>query len=141
MASSAAPEGMTKQEFVGDYIMHHVQDADKWGIGGWYLYLPEHGSMFLQQRENYWTFLRDVAFPAWRSSANSWRGSWLGNLTAGPGALGTAAVSGGSGRVDGLEMIGLESMAVRAFSSETGLLSADGRLMIEMPQRPEEVDQ
>jgi hypothetical protein len=103
----------------------------------WYLYLPEHGSMFLQQTENYWTFLRDVAFPAWRSSANTWRGNWLGNLTAGPGALGTALVSGGSGRVNGLEMVGVESMAVQAFSSDTGLLSADGRLMIEMPQQQE----
>lgn len=106
----------------------------------WYLYLPEHGSMFLRQTENYWSFLREVAFPAWRNSANNWRGSWLGNLTAGPGALGTAAVSGGSGRVNGLEMVGVESLAVQAFSSDTGLVSADGRLMIEMPQQPDEVE-
>lgn len=99
----------------------------------WYVYLPEHGSMFIQQSENYWLFLRDVAFPAWRSSANNWRGSWLGNLTAGPGALGTAQVSGGSGRIDGLEMAGVESMSVHAFSSDTGLVSADGRLIIEIP--------
>lgn len=106
----------------------------------WYLYLPEHGSMFLRQTENYWAFLREVAFPAWRNSANNWRGSWLGDMTAGPGALGTAAVSGGSGRVNGLEMVGVESMAVQAFSSETGLLSADGRLMIEMPQQLDDVE-
>ena len=99
----------------------------------WYVYLPEHGSMFMQQSENYWPFMRDVAFPAWRSSANHWRGSWLGDLTAGPGALGTALVSGGSGRVDGLEMAGVESMSVRAFSSDTGLVAADGRLIIEIP--------
>ncbi|MCG8371572.1 MAG: hypothetical protein MJA32_13815 [Proteobacteria bacterium] len=100
----------------------------------WYLYLPEHGSLFLQQSENYWRFIRDVAFPAWRSSANSWRGNWLGDLTAGPGALGTAAVSGGSGRVAGLEMAGVESLLVRAFSADTGLVSADGRLIIEFPE-------
>ena len=28
----------------------------------WYIYLPEHGSLFVQQTENYWTFLREVGF-------------------------------------------------------------------------------
>jgi hypothetical protein len=100
----------------------------------WYVYLPEHGSLFIEQTENYFPFIREVAFPAWRSSANSWRGSWLGDLTAGPGALGTAAVTGGSGRIEGLQMTGVESMSVRAFSAETGLVSAEGRLIIEMPE-------
>ncbi len=99
----------------------------------WYVYLPEHGSLFVQQTENYWSFLREVAFPAWRSSGNNWRGSWFGDLTAGPGVLGTAIVSGGSGRVKGLEMAGVESMSVRAFSAETGLVAADGRLVVEIP--------
>lgn len=99
----------------------------------WYVYLPEHGSMFIEQTENYFPLIREVAFPAWRSSANSWRGSWFGDLTAGPGAIGTAMVSGGSGRVEGLRMEGVESMTVKAFSAESGLISAAGRLMIEMP--------
>ena len=99
----------------------------------WYLYLPEHGSLFIEQTENYFPFVREVAFPAWRSSANSWRGNWLGDLSAGPGALGTAAVVGGSGRVEGLVMDGVESMSVQAFSSDTGLVSAEGRLLIELP--------
>jgi len=102
----------------------------------WYVYLPEHGSLFIEQTENYFPFVREVAFPAWRSSASSWRGNWLGNLTAGPGALGTAAVTGGSGRVKGLKMEGVESMSVRAFSAETGLVSSEGRLLIEMPENP-----
>lgn len=99
----------------------------------WYLYLPEHGSMFMEQTENYFPFIREVAFPAWRSSANSWRGTWIGDLSVGPGALGTAAVAGGSGRVEGLTMEGVESMTVEAFSAETGLVAAEGRLIIEMP--------
>lgn len=99
----------------------------------WYVYLPEHGSMFIRQSENYWPFFRDVAFPAWRSSTKNWRGQWMGDLTSGPGALGTAAVTGGSGRVQGLDMEGLESISVRAFSAETGLMAADGRLIIELP--------
>ena len=100
----------------------------------WYVYLPEHGSLFIEQTENYFPFVREVAFPAWRSSASSWRGNWLGDLTVGPGALGTAAVTGGSGRVKGLRMEGVESMSVRAFSADIGLISSDGRLIIEMPE-------
>lgn len=99
----------------------------------WYVYLPEHGSIFIEQTENYFPLMREVAFSAWKSSANSWRGNWFGDLTAGPGALGTARVSGGSGRLDGLSMEGVESMTVKAFSTEAGLVSADGRLIIEMP--------
>ena len=104
----------------------------------WYLYLKEHGSMFLRQSENHWPFLSEVAIPAWRSSGNSWRGSWFGDLTAGPGALGTAAISGGSGRVEGLEMIGVESLSMRAFSTDMGTLAADGRLIIELPEAQDE---
>jgi len=100
----------------------------------WYVYLPEHGSLFVEQTENYFPFIREVAFPAWRSSANSWRGNWLGDLTTGPGALGTAAVAGGSGRIEGLRMAGVESMSVRAFSTNTGLVSSEGRLIVEMPE-------
>lgn len=99
----------------------------------WYVYLPEHGSFFIEQTENYFPFVREVAFPAWRSSANNWRGNWLGDLSNGPGALGTAAVVGGSGRLEGLLMEGVESMTVQAFSSESGLVSAEGRLIIELP--------
>jgi len=109
--------------FNGEVIMDSV----------WYVYLPKHGSMFIEQTENYFPFIREVALPAWRSSANSWRGAWLGDLSVGPGALGTAAVSGGSGRVEGLRMEGIESMSVDAFSADSGLVSAEGRLIIEMP--------
>ncbi|MDH3333742.1 MAG: hypothetical protein OES59_00090 [Gammaproteobacteria bacterium] len=100
----------------------------------WYVYLPEHGSLFIEQTENYFPLIREVAFPAWRSSASSWRGNWLGDLTVGPGALGTAAVTGGSGRVKGLRMEGVESISVRAFSADVGLVSSEGRLIIAMPE-------
>ena len=100
----------------------------------WYVYLPEHGSLFIEQTENYFPLVREVAFPAWRSSASSWRGNWLGDLTVGPGALGTAAVTGGSGRVKGLRMDGVESMSVRAFSADVGLVSSEGRLIIARPE-------
>jgi hypothetical protein len=100
----------------------------------WYVYLPDRGSLFIYQTENYWPFLQQVGFHAWRSSGNNWRGSWLGDLTAGPGALGTAAAFGSSGEFAGLEMEAVESLSVRAFSADTGFVSAEGRLLIELPQ-------
>lgn len=104
----------------------------------WYIYLPEHGSFFVELTENYWPFVREVALPAWRSSANNWRGSWIGDVTAGPGALGTAAVSSGSGRFEGIQMNGVESLSVRAYSVDSGLVGAEGRLIIEIPESLDE---
>lgn len=100
----------------------------------WYVYLANRGSLFIHQTENYWPFLQQVAFPAWRSSGSNWRGTWLGDLTAGPGALGTAAVTGSSGEFVGLDMEAVESLSVRAFSADTGFVSAEGRLLIELPR-------
>jgi len=102
----------------------------------WYVYLPGRGSLFIEQSENYWSFIRDVVVPAYRSSANNWKGNWNGNLTAGPGALGVAAVTGGSGAFRDLRTIAVESLDAHAYSTESGLLSGDGRLAIEVP-RPE----
>ena len=99
----------------------------------WYIYLPRHGGLFVGQSENYWRFLREVAFPAWRSSAKSWRGTWVGDLTAGPGALGTAYAYGTSGRLEDLEMEAVESLSVQAFSSDSGFVAAEGRLTIALP--------
>jgi hypothetical protein len=93
----------------------------------WYVYAPQHGSMFIQQTENYLPFVREVAFPAWKSAANSWRGTWMGNMTSGPGAL------GGSGRVKGLDLDGVETLSVRAFSADAGFVAAEGQLLIELP--------
>lgn len=99
----------------------------------WYIYLPGRGSLFIEQSENYWSFLREVVIPAHRSSANNWKGTWLGDLTAGPGALRTSKVTGGSGAFRGLEMNGVESLSARAFSSDEGNVAAEGRLLIELP--------
>lgn len=99
----------------------------------WYIYLPGRGSLFIEQSENHWPFIREVAFPAWRSPANAWKGTWLGDVTAGPGALGTSRVTGGTGDLKGLETHGVESLSARAYSSDEGLVAAESRLMIEMP--------
>ncbi len=99
----------------------------------WYIFLPDRGSLFIEQSENHWSFLREVAFPAWRSSANTWKGSWLGDMTSGPDALGMAKVTGGIGTLSGLETNGVESLSARAYSADDGHMSAEGRLLIELP--------
>ena len=106
----------------------------------WYIYLPGRGSLFIEQRENYWDFFREVMLPAYRSSARAWRGNWLGNMTAGPGTLQTAKVSGGSGDFADADMIGLETMSVRAWSVDAGPVVAEGRLIVELPQSVDEED-
>lgn len=105
----------------------------------WYVYLPGRGGLFIEQTENYWDYLRGIVFPAYRSSANTWQGNWLGNLTAGPGALGTAKVTGSSGEFSGLEMLAVESLIVHAWRAVGGPLAAEGQLLIELP--PEAVDE
>ena len=99
----------------------------------WYVYLPDRGSLFIEQSENYWPFIQDVVFPAWRNSANSWKGTWFGDLTNGPGALGIARVTGVSGAFQGQSMEAVESMNMRAYSMDMGPVSAEGRLIIAMP--------
>ena len=111
----------------------HLLRGDLIQDSAWYLYLPEHGSLFIHQSEDYWPFLRDVAFSAWRNSANVWRGGWFGDTTVGPGALGTAAAKGASGKLRGLDMEAVESLSVKAFSTDIGLIAAEGRLVIAMP--------
>lgn len=106
----------------------------------WHVYLPGRGSLFVEQYENHWRFFREVMVSAYRSSANTWRGIWLGDITAGPGALNTAKVTGGSGEFSGNEMIAVESSSVQAWSADTGPIAASGRLVIELPRpdRPED---
>lgn len=99
----------------------------------WYVFLPDRGGVFVSQSENRWSYLRDIIVPAYRSSAKTWKGSWSGNITDGPGALGTAHVSGGSGEFLDKEMLGVESLSVRAWSALHGPVSAEGWLTIEMP--------
>lgn len=100
----------------------------------WHIYLPGRGSLFMQQTENYWNYLHDIVIPARWSSANSWRGAWYSNITAGPGALGTARVVGGSGEFSGLESEGVEALAAKAYSIERGPVAIGGELSVEIPR-------
>jgi hypothetical protein len=103
----------------------------------WYVYLPGRGSLFVQQTENYWPFINDVFIPAYRNAANSWKGNWFGDLTAGPGALRTAIVTGGRGAFEGRVTRAVESMSISAYSADRGPVAAVGRLLIEIPAADE----
>ncbi len=98
----------------------------------WYVHLPGRGSFFIEQSENYWQFIKNVLVPAYRNSANSWKGIWFGDLTVGPGALGMARVTGVGGSLLGRSMAAVESLSVQAYSTDKGPVSAEGRLLIEM---------
>lgn len=99
----------------------------------WHIYLPGRGTIGIYQQEDYWSYLRDIVIPAWRSSSDSWRGTWARTMTVGPGALGTARVSGLSGEFDGMESEAVESLSARAYSVLQGPVSMSGTLTIMMP--------
>jgi hypothetical protein len=104
----------------------------------WHIYIPGQGSLFVEQRENHWNYLREIVIPARWSSSDTWRGSWSGNITSGPGALDTARVVGGSGSFAGLELVGVESVSAQAYAVDGGPAAMDGELAIELPRRDEE---
>ena len=100
----------------------------------WHVYLPGQGSFAVGQRENYFSYLREIVIPAHWSSGKSWKGRWRGNLTAGPGQLRTADVAGGSGDFTDLEMDAVEALTARAYSAKIGPVAIDGELVIELPR-------
>ena len=63
------------------------------------------------------------------------RGTWLGNVSSGPGALGTSKVTGGSGEFANMEMLGVESLSVRVWRVDDGPVASDGQLIIELPAK------
>ena len=99
----------------------------------WHVYMPQRGTFVVGQRENRFDYLRTVVLPAMWSSGKRWRGSWRGNVTAGPGALGTGRFAGGSGEFVGLDADVIESHTVRAWSAESGPVAKEGMLLVELP--------
>ena len=100
----------------------------------WHIYLPGRGTLFIEQSENYWNYLREIVIPAYWSSADNWKGNWYGTLTVGPGALGTARVFGGSGEFADLATDGIESLSAKAYSVDRGPVAVEGQLTIELPK-------
>jgi hypothetical protein len=102
----------------------------------WHLYIPGRGTLVIDQTESYWPYLRDIVIPAWRSSSDAWNGSWSRNMTVGPGALGTARVTGLGGEFDGLQSEAVESLNARVYSALLGPLSMSGTLSIAIADEP-----
>jgi hypothetical protein len=98
----------------------------------WHIYLPERGSLFIEQTENYWDYIHEIVVPAYRSSGDNWRGAWLGNITHGPGALGTAWVAGGSGQFRGMDTEAVEALSAKAYSVADGPVGVTGEISIEL---------
>ena len=103
----------------------------------WHIHLSGRGSLFIEQTENLWNFVRQIVMPAYWSSGDSWRGTWIGNTTSGPGPLGTALVSGGSGEFASLQSEAVESLTARAYSLNVGPVAVNGNLIIELPRADE----
>jgi hypothetical protein len=103
----------------------------------WHIHLVERGSLFVEQTENYWNFMRHIIVPAHWSSANHWKGIWNGNMTVGPGALGTAAVTGGTGEFAGLESEAVEAVNASAYSVAQGPVAMERRLTIDITGKVE----
>lgn len=101
----------------------------------WHIYLPEKGTFLIGQTENYWGFLRQIVVPAYWSSGDNWKGRWVGIITSGPGALGTAAVYGASGAFSAITAEAVEMFSAKAYSTEVGPVSIDGQLIVELPTR------
>ena len=99
----------------------------------WHIYLPERGTLFVGQRENYWAFLRDIVVKARWNSADSWRGTWNWVMTTGPNALGTARVSGGNGQFADVDTEAVESLKASAYSARSGPVAMDGSLAVSLP--------
>lgn len=101
----------------------------------WHIYSPEYGTFFVDQTENLWPYLHDIVVPARFSGGDSWRSSWYRITTAGPGALGIARVTGGSGDFADTEAEAVESITASAYSAITGPVAMTGNLTIAIPRQ------
>ncbi|MFQ5982083.1 MAG: hypothetical protein ACE5KS_01785 [Woeseiaceae bacterium] len=99
----------------------------------WHIYLAERGTFFVDQTENFWPYLHDIVVPARLSSGDNWRGTWHRVMSAGPGALGTARVTGSTGHLSGGEAEAVESVTARAYSAISGPVAMTGNLTIAFP--------
>ena len=99
----------------------------------WHIYVPGKGTLLIDQVENYWSYMREIVVPARWSSGDNWKGSYFRIVTQGPGALGTARVTGGNGNFAGMSSEAVESLTARAYSAIEGPVSMSGSLTITIP--------
>jgi hypothetical protein len=106
----------------------------------WHIYIPDQGTLLVDQIENYWSYLREIVVPARWSSGDNWKGSFFRIMTQGPGALGTARVTGGNGKFEGMTSEAVESLMARAYSAIDGPVSMTGSLTIILPRATIDTD-
>jgi hypothetical protein len=99
----------------------------------WHVYLPGQGTFLVDQSENYWSYIHDIVIPARWSSGDNWKGSFHKIMTSGPGALGIARVTGGSGEFAGQSTEAVESLTASAYSALEGPVSMNGNLTVVAP--------
>jgi hypothetical protein len=119
-------------KFASDSESTRLLNAEVMVDSAWHIWMPDRGSFFIDQTENLWPYLRGVGLPARLSSGDSWRGTWYGITTAGPGALGTGRVTGGSGAFAGVASEATESVSARAWSASQGPVAMTGNLLISL---------
>ena len=120
-------------KFSSDSEATDVLNAKALVDSAWHIYLPGSGSLFVGQQENYWSYLRDIVTKTRWGSEKDWRGAWSSVMTAGPNAIGTGNVMGGSGEFAELQSEAIETLAAQAYSAERGPVSMDGNLTINLP--------
>jgi hypothetical protein len=138
LSDSRSNEAGIGIKFISDSEQTRIINGEALVDSSWHIVLPDRGSLFVYQNENYWNFLREIVIPAYWNSANNWKGTWHGNTTVGPGALGTASVYGGSGEFAGLSSEAVESLTARAYSASNGPVAMEGRLTIDVVGQPTE---
>ena len=100
----------------------------------WHVYLPGQGTMMIDQTENYFSYLREIVVPARLGSGDHWRGTYFSVMTSGPGSLGTARVTGGSGLFNGLSSESVESLSAEGYSGKSGPVSMQRTISVAIPQ-------
>jgi hypothetical protein len=125
-------------KFSSDSERTALVDAELFVDSVWHIYLPERGTFFVDQTENLWSYLHDIVVPARFSSGDNWKGSWYGIVSTGPGALGTARVTAGTGIPAATEAEAVESITARAYSAVTGPVGMTGKLTIALPYEDEQ---
>lgn len=124
-------------KFATDSEQTSLIDSEILVNSAWHIYVPGRGTLFVDQVENMWSYLRQIVMPARWSSGDSWRGSFFRIMTQGPLPLGTARVAGGTGEFAGVSGEAVESLTAQAYSANGGLVSATGRLTISLPREDE----
>jgi hypothetical protein len=117
-----------------------VLNSDILVNSAWHIYVPGQGTLFVDQIENYWSYLREIVVPARWSSGDNWKGSFFRIMTEGPGALGTGRVTGGTGDFAGMTSEAVESLTAHAYSAIHGPVAMDGSLTVTLPRATTEIE-